>query len=259
MLALSVVPVFAFRPAVPGQYALTVSNQPAVAAYTRFGVVMQEGATDTDTADAASSRSTEKWDETLAQLVQYRAEWGNADAPLGTGLGKWCAQQRRSRELGRLSLAQTAELDALGFSWVSPSDVDDPVTHHDWDAMVERLAAYVQVHGDGDVPKKHKLDPALGGWVAALRRCRSKLDEQQGAQLEAAGFQWASSRQCGSAFMKSFRELRSFWEDEGHTRVGEVLGDEHELAQWCETVRASRRSDKLSPKRLAYLEDIGFS
>ena len=79
------------------------------------------------------------------------------------------------------------------------------------------------------------------------------------AQLAAAGFLWTSSRQCGSAFMKSFRELRSFWEEHGHTRVGEVLGDEHELARWCETVRASRRSDKLSPKRLAYLEDIGFS
>lgn len=258
MLGLSVAPAFAFRPSV--RWASTVTNnQPAAAvaasSYTRLGIVMQERAT--DSADAVTR--TEKWDQMVSQLEQYRDEWGNADAPMGTSLGAWCAQQRRSRELGRISPAQTAKLDALGFSWVSPADVDDPVAQQDWDAMVERLAAYVRVHGDGDVPKKHKPDPALGGWVAAVRRCRSKLDEEQLAQLAAAGFLWTSSRQCGSAFMKSFRELRSFWEEHGHTRVGEVLGDEHELARWCETVRASRRSDKLSPKRLAYLEDIGFS
>ena len=42
-------------------------------------------------------------------------------------------------------------------------------------------------------------------------------------------------------------------------RVGEVLGEEHELVRWCETVHATHRKGALSPKRLAHLEGIAMS
>ena len=124
--------------------------------------------------------------------------------------------------------------------------------------MRARLAAYAAEHGDCDVPKKYARDPALGGWVAAVRRRRGALDAARAAELEAAGFAWASSRQCGSAFMRSFREVRDFREEHGHADVARVLGDGHELARWCEATAALRRDGKISPKRLAYLDEIGI-
>jgi hypothetical protein len=98
----------------------------------------------------------------------------------------------------------------------------------------------------------------LGGWVAAVRRRREGLGERV-AQLDALGFEWVSTRQCGSAFMQSFRELRDFWEVHGHTEVGAVLGDSSAMARWCEAQRTAARKGLLPEKRRNYLEGIGFS
>ena len=45
------------------------------------------------------------------------------------------------------------------------------------------------------------------------------LGDARNAQLEAIGFEWVSTRKCGSAFMENFRELRSYWEQHGTTEV----------------------------------------
>ena len=58
--------------------------------------------------------------------------------------------------------------------------------------------------------------------------------------------------------MRSFREVRAFREAHGHADVARVLGDGHELARWCEATAALRREGKLSPKRLAYLDELGI-
>ena len=132
------------------------------------------------------------------------------------------------------------------------------MAEQNWPDMCARLRAYKEEHGSTDVPKKYQPDPHLGGWVAALRRCRSTLGEEQLAALDALGFQWTSSRQCGSAFQKSCRQLRAFWVEHGHTDVGRVLGAEHALALWCEAQRTAEREGRLSAKRVAPLKELGF-
>ena len=98
------------------------------------------------------------WDAMHARLVQFKAEWGNADAPLGQGaegeLGRWCKVQRRLRADGKLTASRTTALDALDFSWLAPSDIDDPLSQCDWSDMCMRLRAYRAEHGDCDVKKK---------------------------------------------------------------------------------------------------------
>ena len=44
-----------------------------------------------------------------------------------------------------------------------------------------------------------------------------------------------------------------------YTGVAGALGADHELARWCEAMRAAARQGKLSPKRLAYLKDVGLA
>ena len=153
-----------------------------------------------------------------------------------------------------------ASLDALAFAWVAPSDVDDPLTELDWEVMLERLKAYTDAHGTADVPKKYQADPVLGGWVAAVRRSRNSLGTTRVAQLEALGFRWqvATSRVCGSKWMKSYREVRSLWEAHGHSRVSEVLGAQHELSRWEAAARTAAQRGELSPKRRAHLNEIDF-
>lgn len=197
------------------------------------------------------------WETRFEQLRVFHAQHGNANAPLNTPLGRWCKAQRRLRSAGNLSEARAGALEELGFSWQPPSAVD--VDDCDWADMSVRFSAYRQENGHGQVPKKYLADPLLGGWVAAVRRRRETLGDSRVAQLDALGFEWVSVRQCGSAFMQSFRELRDFWEKHGHTDVVAVLGEGSELARWCEAQRLARRKGLLPEKRLDYLEGIGFS
>ena len=46
---------------------------------------------------AAAAANEAAWWAMLGQLRAYAREFGNADAPLGNDLGRWCAAQRRVR------------------------------------------------------------------------------------------------------------------------------------------------------------------
>ena len=202
---------------------------------------------------AAAPPSADEW---LGRLASYRDEWGNADPPLNTELGQWCAAQRRRKAAGRADARVIDALEALEFSWTSPTDNDDPL--RDWEEMCARFEVYRREHGDGQIPKKYKLDPKLGGWVAAVRRNQISLGVELTAQLDAIGFEWESTRQCGSAWQQKLRELREFFDAHGHTEVGRVLGDDHELAKWCVSQRAQLRAGTFSKKRATYLADLGW-
>lgn len=185
-----------------------------------------------------------------SELVDYVEEWGTADATLGNELGRWCQVQRRLRSYDKLGSEQISALDSLGFSWASPSDPED--VFEAWDARLYELSAYVEENGNGQVPKKFKSNPVLGGWVAAVRR-RGPIafSDEQNRQLESAGFEWMSTRICGSNFMKSFRKLRDFHEENGHC-------ESEELMAWSDAQRKAAAKGMLSDQRLDYLRSINF-
>lgn len=202
--------------------------------------------------------SDDTWEKMYRRLEEYKAEWGTADAVLGTDLGRWCATQRRQRAGGTLDAGREERLEALGLSWVSPSESSPDEC--DWEEMCRRLAEYRAAHGDAQVPKKLKTDPALGGWVAAVRRRGPNgLGAEQRAAVEAAGFEWVSTRKCGSSFMKSFRKLRDFHDAHGHCDVERVNGPSDELVRWSEAQRLARQKGLLSDERVDYLTGLGFA
>ena len=104
-----------------------------------------------------------------------------------------------------------------------------------------------------------QADPLLGGWVAAVRRSKGALPAEQVAELDDIGFAWVSARACGSAWMATYRELKAFYEEHGHTDVARELGEQHALARWCASMAELQRSDALSPKRTVYLAEVGWS
>ena len=199
------------------------------------------------------STGDEAWDDMYRDLQTYRATWGTADAPLGDALGRWCAAQRRVREKGRLDEARAAKLDAIAFSWSSPSEPTEADLEARWELMRSALAAYVATHGDGQVPKKFRDDPALGGWVAAVRRRgRGAVETARADALDAAGFEWTSSRSCGSAFMVGFRAFRDWRDAHGDADPPE------DLRRWSDAALEQARRGRLSRARLDYLGSIGL-
>jgi len=197
------------------------------------------------------------WEAMFERLVEYKGKWGSADAVLGTELGRWCTTQRRLRANGVLENGKVQRLEELGLSWDSPAHIQP--AESDWAEMCGRLAAYRAEYGDGQVPKKFKKDPELGGWVAAVRRRGPEvLDPEKSAAVEAAGFEWVSTRKCGSAYMKSLRELQDFQKMHGHCAVERLREPSDDLVRWCEAQRSARRKGKLSDERTEYLAAIGF-
>ena len=182
--------------------------------------------------DRAAASPADTWEAMFGRLVEYQSEWGSADAVLGTELGRWCSTQRRLRADGLLSASKVQRLEELGMSWKSPTDILP--TESDWAEMCHRLAAYRAEQGDAQVPKKLKTDPELGGWVAAVRRRGPEvLTAEERAAAEAAGFEWVSTRKCGSSFMKEYRELVGFHQEHGHCVVERLREPEDDLVRWC--------------------------
>ena len=187
------------------------------------------------------------WEERYRELSTYRSTWGTADAPLGDPLGRWCRTQRQQHAEGKLSEERIAKLDALEFSWKNPTELSTDELEAIWDENVESLRAYVLEHGNGQVPKKYKLNPRLGGWVAAVRRRGpDALPLERRAALENAGFEWISTRKCGSAFMKNFRALRDL-------PAGEAPSSE--LQAWAEAQKKLAEKGGLSADCLLYTSD----
>ena len=81
-------------------------------------------------------------------------------------------ERRVLQSAGSRRRARRRRSTTSAFSWTSPSDVDDPVAQRDWGEMCRKFAAYRAAEGDGQVPKKYKLDPArrLGGGGAPRAR-----------------------------------------------------------------------------------------
>ena len=214
------------------------------------------------------------WDASFVKLAAYKERWGTADATLADEEGRWVRVQRRLHVEGKLAAARASQLEALGVSWESPSEravvteeeAPSLVEEADWEDMCGRLVAYVATHGDAQVPKKHKPDPLLGGWVAAVRRAHEKLGAERVAQLDGLGFEWVSTKKCGSQFMLGFAQLRAFHAVHGHVDLARASGaagaDEAalaELGRWGGAQRAARAKGLLSPKRVEYLDGVGFS
>ena len=188
------------------------------------------------------------WEERYRELSTYRSTWGTADAPLGDPLGRWCRTQRQAHAEGRLDAERVAKLDALEFSWKNPTELTPDELEAIWDQNVESLRAYVLEHGDGQIPKKYKLNPRLGGWVAAVRRRGpDALPAERRASLENAGFEWISTRKCGSAFMKNFRALRDLPKGEAPSQ---------ELQAWAEAQKKLAAKGGLSSERRDYLASV---
>ena len=131
-----------------------------------------------------SARMREKRFETgLSHLRTYVEHHGNGHVPrswvcpdCGFALGSWVAHKRAAIRAGNTSLGpeRIAQLHAAGFETTSPRGVRGPTSLHQqqWDHGLNQLRAYVAIHGNADVPRRHVTEDgfALGMWVQSRRK-----------------------------------------------------------------------------------------
>mmetsp|Transcript_54811 Transcript_54811/g.82968 ORF Transcript_54811/g.82968 Transcript_54811/m.82968 type:complete len:306 (-) Transcript_54811:118-1035(-) len=144
--------------------------------------------------------------------------------------------------------------------------------HYDpWKDRHKELLAYIEEHGDCNVPYHYASNPKLSQWIKRQRhhyRLKERgeysnlVDERQ-ALLDAAGFVWDSR---ASNWEDRFDELKAFQEKFGHVRVSIKDRAYRNLAVWLKRQRnyarklmAGDRSTAMTDRQLNQLLRLGVS
>jgi hypothetical protein len=178
-------------------------------------------------------------------LLEYKQEFGHPNVPLGNTEGRQCETLRRLHIQEKLTEEEVNALTELGFRWLTLEDVYKTA---DFDDMYKRLKDYFNDTNDFP-PKKYPADPELGAWVTGVRRLgQAHLDHEHAARLNEMGFQWTSNKNCGSAFMKAYREYLHRLEDTGDN----IFVDET-VKRWIRAQQFSCNRGTLSETRKHYM------
>jgi len=171
-------------------------------------------------------------------LIAHNEKHGNPNIPLGCTDGKRCKTLRRLHFQNMLTEDETNLLSEMGFRFHSFEDV---YYECDFDEMLFKLSLYHKEFQTYQIPKKYEPDPELGAWVTMLRRLRQKneLPRMQIDKLDAVGFEWNSTRKCGSSFMKRYREVLSYLSQvvEAGGEVKELVYEDTEIMKWVDAQR----------------------
>jgi hypothetical protein len=200
------------------------------------------------------------WKEMYTKLKAYYDKHGHCQIPVSypedPSLGKWVRNQRMFETNGTLNDDRLERLNALELVW-NPNQMR-------WSRMVNHLKEFTRLHGCVSVPGNYvTTDGAhLGLWVMRQKVTRNDtgkknhLTPMRIAQLDAAGFIWASALEGQSNIMfnrpKQFSVHRSFKGDDDN---GCHLGSSVAL----QSVQKRNTTDMLSLERNERLDSIGVS
>lgn len=190
-------------------------------------------------------------------LVAHKAKFGNPNIPLGSTDGKRCKTLRRLHFQNKLTEAEAALLTEMGFVFHSFEDV-----YHecDFDEMLGKLMNYHLKFDTYQIPKKYEPDPELGAWVTMLRRLNNANDLPaiQIEKLDSIGFEWVSTRKCGSSFMKRYREVFAYLAKivEAGGDVSELVHEDADVMKWVNAQRLAYENGNLSESRGEYMDDL---
>jgi hypothetical protein len=190
-------------------------------------------------------------------LIAHNEKYGNPNIPLGSTDGKRCATLRRLHFQNKLSEDESNLLTVLGFRFHSFEDV---YYENDFDEMLGKLLDYHEEFQTYQIPKKYEPDPELGAWVTMLRRLNKTEDvpKIQIQKLDAVGFEWISTRKCGSSFMSNYRDTLSYFSKvvEAGGDVRELLHEDNAMIKWIDAQRLAAENGNLSEHRMKYMDEI---
>ncbi|WKN44275.1 helicase associated domain-containing protein [Tunicatimonas pelagia] len=202
-------------------------------------------------------RKEERWQSHYQQLRDFQQAHGHLVVPAHDtryhSLALWVQRQRDREE--ELDDEKREQLNAIGFRWKHIL-ADEEAQR--WPRMYEQLKNFVQQHGHAWVPNHSDDYPQLASWVSRQRQQLEQLSDEQKAQLNAVGFAWKGDivRIKRQRWHDRYEQLKNFVQQHGHCRVPNQYPLNPELGRWVEIQRTNPR---LSPKRRALLNQLGFT
>ena len=149
----------------------------------------------------------QEWEERFAELVAYRAKYGNCNVPSywseNPRLASWVHHQRYVRKLSTLTQDRLERLDKIGFVW--------DLREQRWESMFTALVEYKKSHGNCDVPVGWSPNPTLAAWINRQRRLDTTgtLLPYRRKQLEALGVPFSYQRTVSESSEESRQGSRT--------------------------------------------------
>jgi hypothetical protein len=129
------------------------------------------------------------WETRWALAREYFRVNGHLDVPRsyrtdGVWLGKWIAEQRKSRRARQLTDAQVKKLEAIGMKWAT-------ITDRTWEVRCQAAEAFYREHGHLRLPLDYAGEDgvSVSPWLYRQKKLlgRGGLDEDKARRLRAIG------------------------------------------------------------------------
>ncbi|MEU6233026.1 Helicase associated domain protein [Kitasatospora sp. NPDC047058] len=198
------------------------------------------------------------WSQFVADLTEYRAEFGNLDVPqsyvnaAGRPLGSQVGTRRTTfAELSPERARQLLDLDFV----VNSRD-------HRWDRHFDAWLAYQRQHGTPVVPRDHVTADGLplGAWrIVQIKQLRADTMPADRAQRITARHLQLSGPQA--RYQANVDVLRDFRRRHGHARVrhDHVLDDGTRFGEWFQRQQRALRDGTLTAEQAKTLLALGVA
>ena len=205
------------------------------------------------------------WIQHIEELKSFIARFGHGNVtPQTEGysqLGSWVNGTRHKAKYGKLSLQQTAELNAIGFLW-SLKGQRKSATFDKW---IVELKKYASVHGNCNVTPKTSGHEQLGAWVSSqrVRRAKGLMDDLHIKALNDLGFVWEfQSIKSQQTWIKKYHELEAYYMEHGNSDMPRTH-EQRTLANWVWIQRLRRKgryrkAEQLTSAQVGLLDKLGF-
>ena len=198
-----------------------------------------------------------RWELGFKHLENYVKVHGKSAVPRkflvdGYPLGTWVDTQRNDYRRGNLAAARQKRLaDLPGWDWAPKAGK--------WDEGYQRLAAYIEQHGNAHLTTSFVCDDGylLGAWVANQRNeyTRGELDASRAERLsKLPGWVWKTHE---ASWEEKFSTVERFIEIHGHARVPAKCSFEGQrIGAWVAQQRMKYKQDVLREDRARRLSEL---
>ena len=193
------------------------------------------------------------WEEMFRALLAFKRKHDHCAVPRrwpeDQALSTWVGTQRGARTRGKLTSERIRRLEEIGFVW----------NQHDatWERMFGALSGYKHKHGDCNVPRSWKENPALNAWLGVQRQRwkKNKLRREHTKRLEQLGVLW---QPLDEVWEQMFLKLVEYKKKHGNCLVPKEWPADPEFGSWVATQRRFKKHGALSADRIRRLDELRF-